>query len=69
MTPPEPQMLPNVGREIMENRHRKLIKLEYNREKSLADHNCAESHDDSEENQLLPYLDNSSFSELELSRN
>lgn len=38
MTPPEPNMLPISGHEIMEARHRKIIKLEFNKEKSLAEH-------------------------------
>ena len=39
MTPPIPNLLPVDGHEILESRHKKHIKLEYNREKSLAEQN------------------------------
>lgn len=70
MIPPSANLIPLDSHEIIENRRRKLVKLEILREKSMVDrkdepnpHELSSGNED-----LLPYLDDSNFSDAEFSK-
>ena len=72
MTPPSPNLLPIENYPIIDAHHRKLLKLEIMREKSLArrrqeQENTEDLYDqanNSEKEYILPQLEDSKFSDI-----